>query len=72
MEPRSFADISGFTALTEALRKPRTSTRCEELTRRMEAVYSTLIGEIERHGGSVISFAGESMLCGSARAGMED
>jgi class 3 adenylate cyclase len=29
----------------------------------MEAVYSTLIGEIERYGGSVISFAGDSMLC---------
>jgi adenylate cyclase len=59
-----FADISGFTALTEALRNTLGPRRgAEELTRRMEAVYSTLIGEIERHGGSVISFAGDSMLC---------
>jgi adenylate cyclase len=59
-----FADISGFTALTEALRITLGPRRgAEELTRRMEAVYSTLIAEIERYGGSVISFAGDSMLC---------
>jgi adenylate cyclase len=59
-----FADISGFTALTEGLRNALGPQRgAEELTRRMESVYSTLIGEIERHGGSVISFAGDSMLC---------
>ena len=65
-----FADISGFTALTEALRNALGPRRgAEELTRRMEAVYSSLIGEIERHGGSVISFAGDSMLCWFDKAG---
>ena len=49
-----FADISGFTALTEALRDGLGPRRgAEELTRRMEAVYSTLIGEIERHVNSL-------------------
>jgi adenylate cyclase len=59
-----FADISGFTPLTEALRNalgPRHGA--EELTRRLEIVYTTLIAEIERHGGSVIGFAGDSMMC---------
>ena len=68
-----FADISGFTALTEALRNTLGPRRgAEELTRRMEAVYSTLIGEIERHGGSVISFAGDSMSCWFDEAGSRE
>jgi class 3 adenylate cyclase/predicted ATPase len=68
-----FADISGFTTLTEGLRNALGSRRgAEELTRRMESVYSTLIGEIERHGGSVISFAGDSMLCWFDEAGIEE
>ena len=35
----------------------------EELTRLLETVYSALIAHIEEFGGSVISFAGDSMLC---------
>ena len=59
-----FADISGFTALTEALRNVLGARRGEEeLTRRIEAVYSALITQIELFGGSVIDFAGDSMLC---------
>jgi adenylate cyclase len=59
-----FADISGFTALTEALRNSLGARRgAEELTRRIEAVYSALITQIELFGGSVIEFAGDSMLC---------
>jgi len=59
-----FADISGFTTLTESLQKeygPRRGS--EELSRHLGIVYSALIGEIEKYGGSVISFAGDSMLC---------
>lgn len=68
-----FADISGFTALTEALHKELGPRRgVEELTRRMESVYSALIDEIERHGGSVISFAGDSMLCWFDDAGIRE
>jgi class 3 adenylate cyclase len=59
-----FADISGFTALTEALRNSLGARRgAEELARRIEAVYSALITQIELFGGSVIEFAGDSMLC---------
>lgn len=59
-----FADISGFTAFTEGLRNTLGPRRgAEELTRRIEAVYSELITQIELFGGSVIDFAGDSMLC---------
>lgn len=59
-----FADISGFTALAELLRDALGPRRgAEELTRQIEAVYSTLITQIELFGGSVIDFAGDSMLC---------
>jgi adenylate cyclase len=59
-----FADISGFTALTESLQRTYGARRgTEELSRHLETVYSSLITEIENFGGSVISFAGDSMLC---------
>lgn len=59
-----FADISGFTALTEALREKFGSRQgAEELTKQLEQVYSVLIAEIEKYGGSVIGFAGDAMLC---------
>ena len=59
-----FADISGFTALTESLRE-RLGARqgAEELTKQLGKVYSTLIAEIEKYGGSVIGFAGDAMMC---------
>jgi len=59
-----FADISGFTSLTEMLRESLGSRRgAEELTRRLNAVYSVLIQEVEKYGGSVISFAGDAIIC---------
>jgi adenylate cyclase len=59
-----FADISGFTAFTEGLRNTLGPRRgAEELARRIETIYSELITQIEQFGGSVIDFAGDSMLC---------
>ena len=59
-----FADISGFTALTEALRDTLGPRRgAEELTRHLDAVYSALIAEVEKYGGSVIGFAGDAITC---------
>ena len=59
-----FADISGFTPLTEKLTNelgPRRGS--EELTRQINAVYDALITEVEKYGGSVISFAGDAITC---------
>jgi class 3 adenylate cyclase/tetratricopeptide (TPR) repeat protein len=59
-----FADISGFTPLTEALRQALGARLgAEELTRYINMVYDVLVAAVERYGGSVISFAGDSMLC---------
>ena len=59
-----FADISGFTALTEGLRESLGARQgAEELSRQLGAVYSGLISEVENYGGSVIGFAGDSMIC---------
>ena len=59
-----FADISGFTPLTEALERAFGPRRgAEELTIQLNRVYDALIAEVERHGGSVISFAGDAITC---------
>jgi len=59
-----FADISGFTPLTEALCDLLGSRQgAEELTRHLDAVYTALIAEIEQYGGSVLGFAGDAVTC---------
>ena len=56
--------IANNTALTESLREKFGSRQgAEGLTKQLGKVYSALITEIEKFGGSVISFAGDSMLC---------
>jgi len=59
-----FADISGFTPLTEVLRESLGPRRgAEELTRHLDAVYTALINQVEGCGGSVIGFAGDAIMC---------
>ena len=59
-----FADISGFTSLTESLLKALGSRRgAEELTKQLNTLYSALIAEVEKYGGSVIGFAGDAITC---------
>lgn len=59
-----FADISGFTPLTEALSHSLGARRgAEETTRQLNLIYHALIARIEQFGGSVISFSGDAMTC---------
>ena len=59
-----FADISGFTPLTEALANELGPQRgAEELTRHLNRVYHALISELERFGGHVIYFSGDAITC---------
>src|SRR5258708_6497737 len=59
-----FADISGFTPLTEALTRTLGHRRgAEELTTHLNSVYQALIQEVDRYGGSVIAFAGDAITC---------
>jgi adenylate cyclase len=65
-----FADISGFTLLTEALARllgPRRGA--EELTRQLNLVYDALIAEVHHYGGSVLGFAGDAITCWFDAAG---
>ena len=59
-----FADISGFTPLTEALAQDLGRKRgAEELTRYLNLIYDGLIDQVHRHHGSVIGFAGDAITC---------
>ena len=70
-----FADISGFTPLTESLTQSLGAQRGgEELIRQINAVYESLIAQVDARDGSVISFAGDALLCWFAapdRAGLQ-
>src|SRR5215207_1691422 len=59
-----FADISGFTALTDVLLQALGPQRgAEELTRWLNKIYDSLVAQIQSYRGSVISFSGDAMTC---------
>ncbi|NTU78696.1 MAG: adenylate/guanylate cyclase domain-containing response regulator, partial [Chloroflexales bacterium] len=59
-----FADISGFTALTEALARELGPQRgAEELTRQLNRVFGALVEVLHRHGGCAITFSGDAITC---------
>jgi len=72
-----FADISGFTPLTESLVRVYGPRRgADELTRQLNEVYSAIIAPVHSYGGAVIGFSGDAISCwfddnnGSAPAGL--
>ena len=59
-----FADISGFTPLTEALAKELGPQRgAEELTANIGRVFHAVIDELDAFDGNVIYFAGDAITC---------
>src|SRR5829696_3243911 len=59
-----FADISGFTPLTETLTRELGPQRgAEELSHQLIVIYSALIAQVEQYRGSVISFSGDAITC---------
>ena len=59
-----FADISGFTPLTEALVQALGPWQAaQEITRQLNQVYEALISEVHRYQGSVIGFVGDAITC---------
>jgi len=56
-----FADISGFTALTERLASQGPGG-VEQLTQILNAYFGQMIATIGSHGGDIIKFAGDAML----------
>ena len=56
-----FADISGFTPLTEALAGELGPQRgAEELTANLNRIFHAIIAELDRYGGDVIYFSGDA------------
>jgi predicted ATPase/class 3 adenylate cyclase len=59
-----FADISGFTPLTEALANELGSQRASEvLTGHLNRVFHAVIAQLDRFGGDVIYFSGDAITC---------
>lgn len=59
-----FADVSGFTAMTEALVTELGEPRgAEVLAAVLEQVFGELIGELHRWCGSVLYFSGDAVTC---------
>ena len=59
-----FADISGFTPLTESLQTSLGPQQgAEALTEAINKVFEALIAQVHRHGGDVLGFAGDAISC---------
>ena len=58
-----FADISGFTALSEKLRLKREKQGAEDLIRLINAYLDIMLEILFRHQGQLIKFGGDAMLC---------
>ena len=59
-----FADISGFTPLTEALVAEYGPQRgAEELSAVLDRLFDALLGHLHAHGGSVVYFSGDAVTC---------
>ncbi|MEP6985264.1 MAG: tetratricopeptide repeat protein, partial [Chloroflexota bacterium] len=59
-----FADISGFTSVTEQLREIYGFRRGpEELAIHLNRVYDALVEQVDLYNGSIIGFAGDAITC---------
>lgn len=59
-----FADVSGFTALTETLALEFGPQRgAEEISRQLARIFEAIIRELHRYGGSVLAFSGDAITC---------
>jgi predicted ATPase/class 3 adenylate cyclase len=59
-----FADISGFTPLTEILAQELGPQHgADELTQQLNLVYEALITQVHHYRGSVIGFSGDAITC---------
>jgi class 3 adenylate cyclase len=58
-----FADISGFTALSESLRRKAGEEGAEELVRIINQYLDVMLGILFQHDGELMRFGGDAMLC---------
>ncbi len=64
-----FADISGFTRLTERLAQ-RGPAGAEQLTTLLNTYFEQLVTRITDHGGDVVKFAGDALLAVWSKAAL--
>jgi class 3 adenylate cyclase len=57
-----FADIAGFTRLTETAQARDGTRGIEELTRRLNALFSDLVDAAHQSGGDILKFGGDALL----------
>jgi adenylate cyclase len=57
-----FADVSGFTAMSESLARLG-KEGAEELTRALNAYFTAMIDRVRSYGGQVIKFGGDAITC---------
>src|SRR5689334_9906183 len=59
-----WADLSGFTALTETLAGNLGGRHgAEELALHLNRFYDALVAPVDRYGGSVVDFSGDAITC---------
>jgi class 3 adenylate cyclase/tetratricopeptide (TPR) repeat protein len=59
-----FADLAGFTQLTETLARDLGPQRgAEELTRQLDGYFGALLDALAGYGGSAVSFSGDAVTC---------
>jgi class 3 adenylate cyclase/tetratricopeptide (TPR) repeat protein len=59
-----FADVSGFTPLMERLANALGPQQgAERLTLLLNALFTPLIAEIHRYGGTIVAFGGDALTC---------
>src|SRR4051812_10186625 len=59
-----FADVSGFTTLTEMLAQALGPERdAEEVARLLSDVFGSLIDQVDQFRGAVIGFSGDAITC---------
>jgi len=59
-----FADISGFTPLTEKMATQFGPTEAaDKLTTQINRVFADLIEQVERFQGNVVGFGGDALSC---------
>ena len=57
-----FADVSGFTAMSESLARLGREG-AEELTRILNTYFTAMIGLVRAYGGQVVKFGGDAITC---------
>ena len=59
-----FADISGFTAMTETFARELGPKRgAEEFTIHLNQVFYAIVADLHSYSGSVVSFSGDAITC---------